>query len=312
MNRIVSMNVKDLKEYFKKVDVILTVLVVLDILFILAAFLFNLSEELIYYVILFDTVICIALIIHFLIKLRRSGNKIEFSAKYWLDLIASLPFGLLVLYFLPNALFTYNVIVLVRFLNLILLLKVISKFVEKFLDATYLDKIIAIFVTVLLASTLALYFFDPNITSVFDAIWFIFQTITTVGYGDIIPASPIGKFVGLLLLIAGVLMFSIFTASMAYLFNKKVFSEENEEFIKSGYAIRDNVNETRLEIVKKVGTLKDNFNEARLEISEIKEKVDSNDEELQNIDKRLDDLEENMNNLSRNVDRLIEILEKKD
>ena len=277
---------KDLKRYLEKIDVILTILVIIDILLILTSVLFNLSAEWISFVLLFDTILCIILIINFAMKLRRARNKKLFFNNNWLDLFASLPVALLILPFLSSTLYAYHAIVLVRILKLILLFKILSKFVARFLEATYLDKIIAAFIVIILGSILALYWFDPNVTSIFEAIWFVFQTITTVGYGDIIPASPVGKFVGLIVLIAGVLMFSIFTASFAYLFNDRIFKKENDEFN------------------QKVNAIKDNLNETKSSIDEIKDKANSNDEKLMKI-------EEDIENLSRKVDNLIEIVEKK-
>lgn len=276
-----------MKDYFKKLDIILTMLVIIDILLILGSVLFNLSNEMFSFILLFDTLLCIILIINFIMKLRRSRNRRLFFNNNWLDLFASLPIALFILPFLSSTLYAYHVIVLVRFLRLILLLKIFSRFIDRFLAATYLDKVIATFIVIILGSTLALYCFDPNITSIFDAIWFVFQTITTVGYGDMIPSSPVGKFVGLLLLIAGVVMFSIVTASFSHIFTEKVFKRDNEEFN------------------QKVNALKDNMNEVKSSIEEIREKTDSNDEELA-------EMKENINNLSERIDYLIDIVEKKE
>ena len=277
----------------EKLDIILTILVIIDILLIIGAVLFNLSNQYTNLILLFDTLLCIILILNFIMKLGKSRDKVGFFNKYWLDLFASLPLGLLILPFLSATLYTYHVIILIRILRLILLFRVISKFVERFLEATYLDKIMAMFIIVIVGSTLLLYLFDPSIGSLYGALWFVFQTITTVGYGDIIPQSPIGKFVSLILLIVGVLMFSIFTASFAYLFNNKVFREENKEFN------------------NQLNQLKEYLRKNQDSINEIKEKISYDDGEMEKISKRLDNLEENTNNLSERIDYLIEIIEKK-
>lgn len=280
-------------KYLEKPDVILTMLVIIDILLILGSVLFKLGSEYISFILLFDAIVCIVLIIEFIRKLQKSENRRMFFRKNWLALLASLPVALLILPFLSYAAYAYPLIVLIRILNLILLIKVISKVTEKFLDATYLDKIIAVFIVLLLGSTFVLYCFDPNITSIFQAVWFVFQTITTVGYGDIIPSSPAGQFIGLVLIIAGVLMFSMVTASFGYLFTEKIFKDENVEFNQKANAIKENLHETRFQI------------------DEIKEKAVSNERELEKINERLDNLEENTNNLTERIDYLIEIIDKK-
>ena len=280
-------------KYLEKPDIILTMLVIIDILLILGSVLFKLGSEYISFILLFDAMVCIVLIIEFIRKLQKSENRRMFFRKNWLALLASLPVALLILPFLSYAAYAYPLIVLIRILNLILLIKVISKVTERFLDATYLDKIIAVFIVLLLGSTFVLYCFDPNITSIFQAVWFVFQTITTVGYGDIIPSSPAGQFIGLVLIIAGVLMFSMVTASFGYLFTEKIFKDENVEFNQKANAIKENLHETRFQI------------------DEIKEKAVSNERELEKINERLDNLEENTNKLSQRIDYLIEIIDKK-
>ena len=280
-------------KYLEKPDIILTMLVIIDILLILGSVLFKLGSEYISFILLFDAMVCIVLIIEFIRKLQKSENRRMFFRKNWLALLASLPVALLILPFLSYAAYAYPLIVLLRILNLILLIKVISKVTERFLDATYLDKIIAVFIVLLLGSTFVLYCFDPNITSIFQAVWFVFQTITTVGYGDIIPSSPAGQFIGLVLIIAGVLMFSMVTASFGYLFTEKIFKDENVEFNQKANAIKENLHETRFQI------------------DEIKEKAVSNERELEKINERLDNLEENTNNLTERIDYLIEIIDKK-
>ena len=280
-------------KYLEKPDIILTMLVIIDILLILGSVLFKLGSEYISFILLFDAIVCIVLIIEFIRKLQKSENRRMFFRKNWLALLASLPVALLILPFLSYAAYAYPLIVLLRILNLILLIKVISKVTERFLDATYLDKIIAVFIVLLLGSTFVLYCFDPNITSIFQAVWFVFQTITTVGYGDVIPSSPAGQFVGLVLIIAGVLMFSMLTASFGYLFTEKIFKDENVEFNQKANAIKENLHETRFQI------------------DEIKEKAVSNERGLEKINERLDNLEENTNKLSQRIDYLIEIIDKK-
>ena len=52
---------------------------------------------------------------------------------------------------------------------------------------------------------------NSNIKSISDAFWYAIVTLTTVGYGDFFPVTPLGKLVGLLLIIGsiGVLGFII-------------------------------------------------------------------------------------------------------
>jgi voltage-gated potassium channel len=44
----------------------------------------------------------------------------------------------------------------------------------------------------------------PNITTGGDALWWSFVTITTVGYGDFYPVTPLGRIVGIFVMFSGV------------------------------------------------------------------------------------------------------------
>ena len=90
-------------------------------------------------------------------KMRRERNKklffnnnwLLFFNNNWLDLFASLPLGVLALPFLSATLYAYPMIILIRVLRLILLLKLFSKFFERFMESTYLDKIMAVFIVII-------------------------------------------------------------------------------------------------------------------------------------------------------------------
>lgn len=56
---------------------------------------------------------------------------------------------------------------------------------------------------------------DANITSFGDAIWWAFVTITTVGYGDYTPVTVVGRVIAVGLMLSGVAVLGISTATLA-------------------------------------------------------------------------------------------------
>ena len=48
-----------------------------------------------------------------------------------------------------------------------------------------------------------------------DALWWSSATITTVGYGDIFPITPFGRFVGVFTMVVGISTFAVVTAKVA-------------------------------------------------------------------------------------------------
>lgn len=65
-----------------------------------------------------------------------------------------------------------------------------------------------------------------NIHSFGDAIWFAASTITSVGYGDYTPTTAGGRVVGAMLMLGGVTVFSVLTATVASVLVTKRIKEE--------------------------------------------------------------------------------------
>lgn len=72
---------------------------------------------------------------------------------------------------------------------------------------------------------------DPqaNITNIGDALWWAFTTITTVGYGDHFPVTDIGHLVAAGLMLGGIAVLSVVTASVASWLVEAVATQGEEE-----------------------------------------------------------------------------------
>jgi voltage-gated potassium channel len=68
---------------------------------------------------------------------------------------------------------------------------------------------------------------DPAIGSVGQGLWWAWVTVTTVGYGDLVPSSDAGKLFGAFLILMGIGMFSLLTASFSAFFISKEETEHN-------------------------------------------------------------------------------------
>ena len=67
-----------------------------------------------------------------------------------------------------------------------------------------------------------------NITSFGDALWWAASTITTVGYGDRFPVTTQGRFVAVGLMLAGIALLGVVTASIASWLIDRVREVETE------------------------------------------------------------------------------------
>jgi voltage-gated potassium channel len=59
---------------------------------------------------------------------------------------------------------------------------------------------------------------NPNIRTLGDAAWWAIVTATTVGYGDISPATPEGRAIAIVLMFLGIGVIGAFTATVASFF----------------------------------------------------------------------------------------------
>ena len=76
------------------------------------------------------------------------------------------------------------------------------------------------FVALTLAFTAAVveWLVDPAMGNFRDALWWAIVTVTTVGYGDVVPTSSAGRVVGSVLMIAGVSAIPITTSLVVSVF----------------------------------------------------------------------------------------------
>ena len=149
-------------------------------------------------------------------------NKVKFivSPMSIIDLLAILP--------------SYRALRFLRFLLLFRLFKVfryteninylLRVFFEKRFE--FLSLIVLFAFMVFFASTV-IYIFEgtganPNLHSFYDAIYWAVVTITTVGFGDISPVTPEGRFVTIFLIIGGVTSISFMTSIITTAMSEKL------------------------------------------------------------------------------------------
>ncbi len=57
------------------------------------------------------------------------------------------------------------------------------------------------------------------------AMWWAAQTVTTVGYGDVSPANPSGRIIGVFVMLYGVAFVTIFVAAITSIFVARAAQE---------------------------------------------------------------------------------------
>jgi len=109
-------------------------------------------------------------------------------------------------------------VALLRLLRLLLLAVVLFRMARNSLrllarHALAATLIVAVFMVGTIGTLVAA--IEPKYGSIWDGLWWAVVTISTVGYGDLAPATPVGRLLGVLLIVFGVLTFSMVMANVA-------------------------------------------------------------------------------------------------
>jgi voltage-gated potassium channel len=72
---------------------------------------------------------------------------------------------------------------------------------------------------------------DATITTFGDALWWAFTTVTTVGYGDRYPATPEGRLVAVGLMLCGIALLGVVTATLASWLVQRVSEAQAETHV---------------------------------------------------------------------------------
>jgi voltage-gated potassium channel len=86
---------------------------------------------------------------------------------------------------------------------------------------------------------------EANITSLNDALWWALTTITTVGYGDQFPVTAAGRLIAAALMIGGIAVLGVVTASLASWLVESVAAETAAEIESADDDLRSELREVK-------------------------------------------------------------------
>ncbi|MFQ5772059.1 MAG: potassium channel family protein [bacterium] len=95
----------------------------------------------------------------------------------------------------------------------------------QFMKRENLHHLLLVVLILIFIGTLGIAIFEPQMKWI-DAVWWSFVTLTTVGYGDISPATLGGRVVAILIMIMGIGILGLFTATIASIFVEKKMKED--------------------------------------------------------------------------------------
>ena len=161
-----------------------------------------------------DDAITVIFIADYVIRLVIAKNKKDFFKENIFDLIAIIPF---------NSLFKiFRVLKILKILKLLKLARLSAYFarfykrVRFFFEINGLKYMVVTCATCIVIGGAAIHFIEGM--SFFDGLWWSFVTATTVGYGDISPATAAGRVVAAILMITGIGLIGSLTSTITALF----------------------------------------------------------------------------------------------
>jgi voltage-gated potassium channel len=260
-------------------EVLCFILIVFDVFFLFITVIFNLRSGSLESIATFDAVVTLFLWVEYLFRVNEQDNKWRYIAYQWTDILAIIPFDYLVIVSLGVALPLTIIFKLLRLVRIVALLRFsrrIEREVLAFAEKTRLIYGLAIYLLVIIVGSFLFFFVEsgvnPQVTNVDDALWYMIVTITTVGYGDVVPYTGLGRMIGVVAMISAIFFASLVTATTTTALLEK-FRSEREELTKTSKETIGNVI-TQLsaieERLERLSTLEDSTDEIKADLAELK------------------------------------------
>lgn len=275
MNRNISHKIELLLE------IVFIVFIFLDSFLLLISVFLPLRHSGFMGIIYVDLITSILLFFGYLIKMRRN-NKEKFIKRNWNGFIAIFPFYFIgiILLGMNESSIILKILVLIKIVTLIMAARQVGRSVDEFVERSKLAYGFGFFVVVLLFSSIGFFLIEfgvnPEVATYEDSLWYVIQTITTVGYGDVVPVTQWGRLIGVIAMISAIGITSLLTAATTSSLMDRLREDREElarttvDYVKN---LEEKINGLESEIAKEknVNDIKNEIINIKAEINEIKE-----------------------------------------
>lgn len=105
---------------------------------------------------------------------------------------------------------------------------------------------------ILLMGGMGFWWLDPKVETLSDGLWLAFTTAATVGYGDLVPSTHASRGFSVVVVLLGLAVLSLVTASLAAIFVEREVDEEERkierDLMREIRVVRDDVQALRAEL----------------------------------------------------------------
>lgn len=218
-------------------------------------------------------------VLEFVVNMAMISNRVRYFQQNWLNFV-------IVVLAIPWIEWSSEWAVIIRSLRLLLLMRFFMAFFQdaaRLLKKNRFGQILVGFAFLIVGAGGVFVYLEDR--PFIDGIWYAIVTITTVGYGDIVPQTESGRIFGAILIVFGVLFFSLVTANFsAFLIGSEQRKLEKEilgyvrntekRLTKLSTENERHVEYIMLHLSKEIEQLKDELNDLRQkEIQRLREEL---------------------------------------
>ena len=221
-------------------EILIGVLAVFSIILVAVESLANVSEGMLRAIYVADGVICCVFAWDFIVRLKGSESKSHFLKTSGFEILAMIPaFAFYALGAIPAISTGFRSLRLVRVVIVFARMRRVMMRSGGFLKRSNLLAVAGITAGVIFLGAFAVLVLETGsdearITNFADAVWWSISTITTVGYGDIVPHSIPGRIMGMVLMVVGIgVMAALISQVSAALVEKRLKKEPEKDDLRT-------------------------------------------------------------------------------
>lgn len=168
----------------------------------------------------------------YVVRLALTRNRLRFVRQEWPDLVIILLPFLRPLRLVRSA----RALRLLRLARLVAFLGEFEQGTRRLLRRHRLHYALAVTMVIVVGAAALIFAVEEggegSINSFGDALWWAITTVTTVGYGDTFPVTPMGRGIAAFLMITGIALFGVLTANVAAFFVERNQEDEDDPVVK--------------------------------------------------------------------------------